>query len=358
MPRGCSALFALLVQALARNAAVLRSPPPRPSRPGRSVETSGPARSLSACTGASTQLPAAQCAAWIAFYDATGGPSWELSDKPICSGDRTDPCACQGNTYIGPAGSYPVCNAAGTAVVQMCVSPPQNRCHAARHHFPLTPTHPSHFRPPQQPGVLQSHRHSPERYRGVEGHHNLRRTQQPRPPWARAGLDRQLESACAFRDRQQSDIWRGAAAAPLRDDDVLRRLRPPRRRYEHICLPVVPRSYGEMHELEWLDSCSHHRCGLRQPMLREVREARCGPVPCVDQILRCAQRRRLDELQGHADRSLLMSGIWWQPARLQHRCDGGGASVSVLRPSPPTTAPIPRSPPCLLTRMPFVYHPS
>jgi hypothetical protein len=74
-----------------------------------------------ACTGASTQLPADQCAGWIAFYDATGGPHWSHTQpgtnygKPICSGSRTDPCSCTGFVET----RYPVCNPEHTAIVGM-----------------------------------------------------------------------------------------------------------------------------------------------------------------------------------------------------------------------------------------------
>jgi hypothetical protein len=75
------------------------------------------------CTGASSNLPAAQCAAWVAFYDGAGGDSWKSTTpdsggKPICPGTRNDPCACTGWT-----GNTPVCNPSGTTVVKMCVLP-------------------------------------------------------------------------------------------------------------------------------------------------------------------------------------------------------------------------------------------
>ena len=42
------------------------------------------------CTGtASAALPAAECAAWIALFDATQGTQWFG-----CSANRLDPCAC------------------------------------------------------------------------------------------------------------------------------------------------------------------------------------------------------------------------------------------------------------------------
>ena len=65
------------------------------------------------CSGYSTKLPAAQCAAWIKFYDGTNGDGW-TGDAASCK--RNDPCACKG--YIG---KHPVCNSDGTTVVNMCV---------------------------------------------------------------------------------------------------------------------------------------------------------------------------------------------------------------------------------------------
>ena len=45
---------------------------------------------LSNCAGQSANLPSAECDAWVAFYDATGGnTTWNH-----CGGNRTDPCAC------------------------------------------------------------------------------------------------------------------------------------------------------------------------------------------------------------------------------------------------------------------------
>ena len=89
------------------------------------ASTTPPSQCISAChacTGASTQLPADQCNAWIAFYDATGGPHWKHTQpnetnygKPICSGSRTDPCSCTGFVE----NRYPVCNRENTAIVDM-----------------------------------------------------------------------------------------------------------------------------------------------------------------------------------------------------------------------------------------------
>ena len=63
------------------------------------------------CSGNSTKLPAAQCAAWQAFYDGTDGDHWN-DNAAGCT--RNDPCSC-----AGYKGSYPVCDAGGMAVVQM-----------------------------------------------------------------------------------------------------------------------------------------------------------------------------------------------------------------------------------------------
>ena len=51
----------------------------------------------SQCTGSSsTALANAQCAAWVEFYDATGGnTTWTR-----CSGNRLDPCACNPEDFI------------------------------------------------------------------------------------------------------------------------------------------------------------------------------------------------------------------------------------------------------------------
>ena len=48
------------------------------------------------CTGASTALAPAQCNAWAAFHDATGGTGWNFRGVGICNGLKTDPCACLG----------------------------------------------------------------------------------------------------------------------------------------------------------------------------------------------------------------------------------------------------------------------
>jgi hypothetical protein len=70
------------------------------------------------CTGGSTQLPAAQCSAWIDLYESTNGPGWEY-----CSGTKTNPCACYGSPYGGRAvGTTPVCNTDNTTVVSLRLS--------------------------------------------------------------------------------------------------------------------------------------------------------------------------------------------------------------------------------------------
>ena len=95
---------------------------------------------VAACTGSSTKLPAAQCAAWQAFHDSTGGDGWK-----VCKSKRNDPCACQ----RGDDDEYAdlVCNKAGTAVLKMCVSaractPPP---------LALAPAPPSLTLPPPRP---------------------------------------------------------------------------------------------------------------------------------------------------------------------------------------------------------------
>ena len=65
------------------------------------------------CTGNSTKLPAAQCEAWIAFYDATNGDKWT---GPAAACTRADPCSCFGSHGDQ---SYPVCDPAGTTVLNM-----------------------------------------------------------------------------------------------------------------------------------------------------------------------------------------------------------------------------------------------
>ena len=47
------------------------------------------------CTGASAALPPAECTAWQAFYDATGGEDWTL-----CHGNRFTPCDCDAGADI------------------------------------------------------------------------------------------------------------------------------------------------------------------------------------------------------------------------------------------------------------------
>jgi hypothetical protein len=88
------------------------------------------------CTGFSTDLPADQCAAWVAFHDGTSGQGWSSiqGGSSACSDLRTDPCACPGsdsffgystNTGVQPPGptvpseNRRVCNAANTSVVRM-----------------------------------------------------------------------------------------------------------------------------------------------------------------------------------------------------------------------------------------------
>jgi hypothetical protein len=63
------------------------------------------------CTGSSTQLPAAQCNAWIKLFEATDGPHWNY-----CTESRTDPCSCKGFQSRSQ-----FCNADATGVVKMYV---------------------------------------------------------------------------------------------------------------------------------------------------------------------------------------------------------------------------------------------
>ena len=74
------------------------------------------------CEGASALLPPAQCFAWVALYNATNGASWTK-----CADKRLDPCSCGRVT----------CNAAGTAVTNMCVRP--RPCPPARRRAPRPP---------------------------------------------------------------------------------------------------------------------------------------------------------------------------------------------------------------------------
>ena len=71
---------------------------------------------LGLCTGNSTQLPAAECNAWLAFYQATNGANWTF-----CSSAATDPCSCCGwGGMCGQGGvTGPTCNSAGTAVTSV-----------------------------------------------------------------------------------------------------------------------------------------------------------------------------------------------------------------------------------------------
>jgi hypothetical protein len=73
---------------------------------------------ITLCTGTSAALPVSQCNAWIAMYDATGGPSW----SPYCATNRLTPCDCKGDGAKGVP--TPVCNDAGDAIESMCVQCP------------------------------------------------------------------------------------------------------------------------------------------------------------------------------------------------------------------------------------------
>ena len=52
------------------------------------------ATAAAVCTGSSAGLSSAQCAAWQAIYDGTGGAGWNRSCNT--PGNRTDPCSCGG----------------------------------------------------------------------------------------------------------------------------------------------------------------------------------------------------------------------------------------------------------------------
>jgi hypothetical protein len=75
-------------------------------------------RPLALCTGASTKLPAGQCAAWQAFWDgAHGNGDWN-SHGLGCT--RTDPCKSYKSGGCAN-GNNNVCNDEGTAITWMCV---------------------------------------------------------------------------------------------------------------------------------------------------------------------------------------------------------------------------------------------
>jgi hypothetical protein len=112
----CLTLAALLSQTSAEAPlppSEVAAPPslPRTTEVAALELQSHPSREVAACDGASTKLPADQCAAWQAFWDGAGGANWVNFGKG-CT--RTDPCGCfnSGN---------PVCNDAGTTVTMMCV---------------------------------------------------------------------------------------------------------------------------------------------------------------------------------------------------------------------------------------------
>jgi len=95
-----------------------------------------------ACTGSSTKLPAAQCAAWQAFHDSTGGDGWDS-----CSSKRNDPCSCNIGDGDDDAFNAGICNKAGTAIVAMCV--PARAC--TQPPPALAPAPPSLTLPPPRP---------------------------------------------------------------------------------------------------------------------------------------------------------------------------------------------------------------
>ena len=149
-------------------------------------------RAVAACTGASTALPADQCAAWQALWDGAGGAGWTRFGAG-CT--RTDPC--DASTCQAGYPSANVCNGAGTTVIGMCVPAPARsplprslRRAAARAPSPLPRAPPppraaaaadlrAWPRPPSrhaQPTVwLQPEGHDLAAHRGVRRHHALRR---------------------------------------------------------------------------------------------------------------------------------------------------------------------------------------
>jgi hypothetical protein len=67
------------------------------------------------CNSASTNLPQAQCDAWVNFYDATNGDKW-IPKGGAAACTRTDPCSCKPSDG---GSTFPVCNAADTTVEKM-----------------------------------------------------------------------------------------------------------------------------------------------------------------------------------------------------------------------------------------------
>ena len=91
------------------------------------------------CSGASTKLPADQCAAWQSFWDDAGGDKGWTRFGAGCT--RNDPCApsCHDISSIGTSRGV-ICNSAGTAITKMCVtaraprsSPPRSQRRARQH---------------------------------------------------------------------------------------------------------------------------------------------------------------------------------------------------------------------------------
>jgi hypothetical protein len=103
------------------------------------------------CTGASTALPADQCAAWQAFWDGAHGNGDWTGVGASCT--RTDPCksGCGGH-----GGDYNTCNDAGTTVTNMYV--PASPCS-----LPCAPRHPSRARTCRCSALLHAHPASPAR---------------------------------------------------------------------------------------------------------------------------------------------------------------------------------------------------
>ena len=203
--------------------------------PASTLVSAPPRHALTNCTGSSAQLPAAQCAAWQAFYDGAGGEGWALTipgsgNPPICPGTRNDPCACHG--WVG---NNPICNSAGTSVVKMCVSGPRHRYSpllgipSAHPHTPLAAAACACLlippRPPPSPPVLQlAHQLEPDRHhrgggRCVGRPHGLSRQRQHAERLC-SGIGRALDGARGLPSGGQRTLrWR-AAGARLRADDL------------------------------------------------------------------------------------------------------------------------------------------
>lgn len=72
-----------------------------------------PLRTVSACIGASELLADAECQAWQALYDATGGNEWTG-----CSEQRLDPCGCNEADPYSP--KQVVCDGQSISSLKLC----------------------------------------------------------------------------------------------------------------------------------------------------------------------------------------------------------------------------------------------